>query len=137
MIVYAEYSAEQIMPLLIRKANGEIIGKHVLLTEHGPFDVSLGSQRLQLFSKNHTCVACGITGSVFRLEAHSSDVNRPHLNLYAEKDGKWILMTKDHIVPKSKGGPDHPDNLQTMCHVCNETKGDTLQVFHAQTTARN
>ena len=28
-------------------------------------------------------------------------------------------MTKDHIVPKSKGGADHLDNLETMCDQCN------------------
>lgn len=127
MIVYAEYPASRILPLLTQKVNGEILTKlYVLETEHGPFDVKLGSLRLQCFSKSHFCVECGIAGSLFRLEQHASDVSRPHLNMYAEKDGKWILMTKDHIVPKSKGGPDHPDNLQTMCYVCNEAKGDKL-----------
>lgn len=127
MIVYAEYPVSQILPLLIKKENGEIVKRlYVFHTEAGPFDVKLSSLRLQCFSKNHSCVTCGCTGSIFRLESHSSDVNRPHLNMYAEKDGKMLLMTKDHIIPKSKGGPDHPDNLQTMCHVCNEIKGDKL-----------
>ncbi|NBV62796.1 MAG: HNH endonuclease, partial [Rhodobacteraceae bacterium] len=28
----------------------------------------------------------------------------------------------DHIVPKAKGGTDHPDNLQCLCGPCHEAK---------------
>ena len=30
----------------------------------------------------------------------------------------------DHIVPRSRGGSDRPDNLIASCHVCNQTKGN-------------
>jgi hypothetical protein len=33
-------------------------------------------------------------------------------------------MTKDHKQPKSKGGADHIDNMQTLCCTCNELKGN-------------
>ena len=35
----------------------------------------------------------------------------------------------DHIVPQSRGGTDHPDNLQLLCAYCNRTKGDRGQEY--------
>ena len=36
----------------------------------------------------------------------------------------FTSMTVDHIVPRSKGGPDDFDNLQLLCRPCNELKAD-------------
>lgn len=36
-------------------------------------------------------------------------------------------MTIDHIVPQSKGGTDHLENLQLLCGACNSMKGDRPQ----------
>ena len=78
------------------------------------------------YQKGTTCVCCGKEGTHFRLDvAESTDpesTNRRHFNLYAE-DG--TLLTKDHIRPKSLGGEDDVDNLQTMCKECNERKRST------------
>lgn len=35
-------------------------------------------------------------------------------------------MTRDHIVPRSKGGATCWDNIQLACAPCNEQKGDAL-----------
>lgn len=86
-----------------------------------------GSHRLVLFrTKGTECVTCGLNGTVFVLETHNLDI-KPHLNLYAVKeDGDYVLMTKDHIIPKSKGGPDSLDNYNTMCMPCNSKKADKI-----------
>lgn len=85
------------------------------------------SQRLVLFRSNTSCVDCGIEGTRYILEASAEGIT-PHLNLYAvDGNGKLILMTKDHILPRSKGGRDVMENYQTMCQPCNAHKGNTLE----------
>ncbi|MYE22069.1 MAG: hypothetical protein F4X84_06935 [Synechococcus sp. SB0662_bin_45] len=52
--------------------------------------------------------------------------------LYGEQEGVCVgcdthfpfrVMDVDHILPRSKGGTDHPDNLQLLCSGCNRSKG--------------
>ena len=38
-------------------------------------------------------------------------------------------FTVDHVVPQSRGGTDHLDNLQPLCGVCNSLKGDRPQEY--------
>lgn len=84
------------------------------------------SQRLKLFfSKGPVCIECGVVGNTFSMERESGTNHPFHLNLYAvTENGKWILMTKDHIVPKSKGGASELANYNTMCSPCNFRKGN-------------
>lgn len=87
------------------------------------------SQRYTLFfKKGFKCVKCGIEGKYFAKERDtSSNSNKYHLNLYAlDENGKEVLMTKDHIIPKSKGGKNKLENYQTMCCICNKKKGNTF-----------
>ena len=62
---------------------------------------------------------------------------RVHKNdLYGKQEGdcngcqehfKIRNLTVDHIRPQSKGGTDHPNNLQLLCQACNSTKGKGTQ----------
>ena len=52
--------------------------------------------------------------------------------LYGEQEGvcagcethfPFRVMDVDHILPRSRGGTDHPTNLQLLCSGCNRSKG--------------
>lgn len=101
--------------------------KTFLTKSNKKFRVKTDSVRLQVLKRSQACVTCGIVGSVFHLERVEWKDERPHFNLYAEKDGELILMTQDHIRPRAKGGRDILSNLQTMCYPCNFAKGSLFQ----------
>ena len=57
-------------------------------------------------------------------------------SLFGEQEGRcngcqiafpFQNMTVDHIVPQSKGGGDHKENLQLLCNHCNSVKNDDTQ----------
>ncbi|MEI6428752.1 MAG: HNH endonuclease [Pseudanabaena sp. ELA607] len=35
-------------------------------------------------------------------------------------------LTLDHLMPKSKGGSNNPENLRLACRKCNSSRGDSL-----------
>lgn len=92
--------------------------------------------RLRTYLKGHSCVACKRVGQFFALEViknfSSGDEEKTkahlHLNLYAidPKTGDEVLMTSDHIHPKSRGGKGPLINRQPMCAPCNTRKADKL-----------
>ena len=93
------------------------------------YTVKLSSQRYATFKKSLSCAKCGITGSYFAIERPEVPENaKYHLNLYAvDETGKEVLMTKDHIIPRSKGGHNNISNYQTMCYRCNTEKGNKIE----------
>ena len=84
-----------------------------------------------------------IGGSLFRATALTAPPVRTDLGdlpnyrthrhrLYGEQEGvcaacethfPFRVMDVDHILPRSRGGTDHPDNLQLLCSGCNRSKG--------------
>lgn len=115
---HCEISLDQVLPKLldqVGKKRAYIRGYHV----------KINSLRLVTFkTKGTECVSCGIRGEFFALEGEEG--KRPHLNLYARRGKREVLMTKDHILPVSRGGRDHLNNMQTMCSSCNARKGNTI-----------
>lgn len=101
--------------------------KKLFVDIHGDM-VKGNSHRYQtFFTKGTKCVCCGIEGKYFGKEKAFA-AKRYHMNLYAvDDDGKEVLMTKDHIIPHSKGGRNHISNYQTMCIKCNRKKGDEMK----------
>lgn len=84
--------------------------------------INVTSLKLQTFKSDGVrCHICGCKGEYFAKEKYA-DQPHFHLNLYAVKDGKEVLMTKDHIIPVAKGGRDKLNNFQTLCYDCNKKK---------------
>jgi 5-methylcytosine-specific restriction endonuclease McrA len=117
-ITFCTIALDEILPLIRHKGRAIIKGK----------EVNINSVRLRTFKANTTCVSCGRKATHFNLEKGKYDNSkRYHLNLYS----KDILMTKDHIIPKSLGGSNGLHNMQTMCLPCNQKKGNG---FHSYST---
>jgi len=88
--------------------------------------VRMNSIRYHLFARSRTCACCGRIGTHMMLDVHGQIYSRAHFNLYAEVNSMLILMTKDHIIPRSRSGSDNLDNLQTLCTKCNNRKNDKI-----------
>lgn len=89
------------------------------------YSVYAKSMRYKNFFKHgYTCCVCGKQGAYFYLDIDDKqNSKRAHFNLYSE-DG--TLMTKDHIIPKSRGGKNDIHNYQVMCSHCNEAKRNEM-----------
>jgi hypothetical protein len=84
--------------------------------------INMTSLKLQTFRENGIrCRICGCKGTYFAKEKYPGEPYY-HLNLYALKEGREVLMTKDHIIPVVKGGRDRLNNFQTLCIECNRKK---------------
>ena len=124
-VMSREYSVEEVFNMLgVENLNKNSISqnnrKEDIMVDG--FKVRVKSLRYMTFyQKGLTCACCGRVGTHFKLDG-DGDVRR-HFNLYCD-DG--MLMTKDHIMPRSLGGSDSIDNLQPMCAECNFKKGNTF-----------
>jgi len=81
---------------------------------------------LNFMTNGCKCKRYGIKGEYTKLEFNIKQ--KWHLNVYAIKNGKEIMLTKDHIYPKSKGGLDNINNYQVLCERCNSNKNDKAPV---------
>lgn len=97
-------------------------------TKIGEYEVERKDDRyLNFIINGFKCAKCGLEGKYANLECNKKLGN--HLNVYAiDKNGKEILLTKDHIYPKSKGGLDSIKNYQVLCERCNNNKKDISPV---------
>lgn len=99
----------------------------IMYRTYAGVEIRMDSQRYQTFAtKGLVCSACGIKASHFAVERTArAKHNVWHLNLYGiDGTGNEVLFTKDHHIPRAKGGSNALSNFQTMCQPCNNIKGD-------------
>lgn len=84
------------------------------------------------------CYKCGCIADRWITTLGQNDrKSKPVLNLFALKIWKptrrrpdpWhqvVLMTRDHIIPKSMGGVDDVENLRPACEICNGQRGTKM-----------
>jgi len=119
-------SVEEVIEFIPLEKNSKLPKRREYFGEN----VKLTSPRYKVFAiKGIQCAHCGLMGTFFALEQSlAQNTSKFHFNLYGtDKYGNDIMMTVDHIVPKSKGGPDTIENKQCLCFKCNNKKGDKLQ----------
>lgn len=114
------YSHEQILPLI---GEGHTAELPCPMLSASVWVKKLCSARMKFLKDHHECVCCGLLGRYWWLEC--SGHYAPHLNLYGIADlGNEVMLTIDHIFPKSKGGVLKPSNMQVLCSRCNAAKAD-------------
>lgn len=118
-ICLGEFRIDEVLPYVSKKQR-----KREYNTNGSTYQVRMDSSRYFVFRENIKCSACGLEGTKFCLEKNLGDT-APHFNLYAVENNRNILMTKDHIYPKSIGGGETHSNFQTMCTICNNLKGSS------------
>lgn len=122
-------TVEDIGPILAAISDPEVFNIELLGEK-----IHVSSVRLQTFAfKGLRCTFCGKEASFFAVEKHHVNDGGFHINLYGWKRGSGhmnpreeLLFTRDHIIPKSKGGPDVLENMQPACERCNRLKNDRI-----------
>lgn len=117
------------------------------------YHVNALKKRVQVLMRDRAiCVSCGVEGRVLAVELqrtfvydkagnrfpdnystdgtflHGSErVRRAHFNIYAIVGGREVMLTVDHITPKSLGGNGDVGNLVCMCQPCNMKKSNIVE----------
>lgn len=87
------------------------------------YKVKVSNPRFRLIRKNNSCVWCTeIATTAWLVADERAKPGDPATFTFLDKK-EQLLFTKDHIMPRKRGGPNADWNYQTMCHQCNGDKG--------------
>lgn len=76
--------------------------------------------RVELIERcGNECYYCGIEGD--RPEDWVWD--EAHQSYWLPVSTRREMLVREHMVPKSRGGSDKPENIVPACRKCNSTKG--------------
>lgn len=118
LVHLGEFDPNEVIPYITNEES-----RRQYIVNGQSYFVRMNSDRYFVFKNSLSCAACGITGTKMILDINQGD-NNPHFNLYAVENDDLVLMTKDHIIPKSKGGLNDLSNYATMCSICNNLKSN-------------
>lgn len=105
---------------------GQKVGRRIQIAN---YTLNCRSTRMKLLyvHRDLECKCCGIKASFAAVESSPSSRNWKSLNFYGyDYEGKEVLLTWDHIKPRSLGGSNALKNAQTLCAQCNSIKGNEL-----------
>lgn len=121
---FREYDVDYILSLV--HTNRPKPAAHINFdTQIGTVRVCIHNHKLRCFKNNKHCAECGLVGNLFLLQ-QNYECNSVFLEMYHRDEHGLTLFTKDHIFPRSRGGKDSFENLQTMCYICNTKKGNSI-----------
>ena len=114
------------MPTIIK-------GNVIVLVDQGLWDLSRKyacsrtntpiPKRLQvLINSDFCCQGCGVKASHF--VGHNDNVSKSVI--VAKKGKSDILLTIDHVIPRSLGGRSALENYTLLCEVCNHRKSHNI-----------
>lgn len=88
---------------------------------------SNNTRQFKLYKNGHTCCAyCGLKAEYAIRSRFSGEPlgKYTHNDLYGMRNGKYVMMTIDHILPRSYGGGNQLSNLRMLCYDCNQERGN-------------
>lgn len=88
------------------------------------FKISAAHIKYKLFDNDdYTCRYCGLRATAVDIFRNPPGNNLPGMHFVRFKGRQNRFLTIDHVHPRSKGGPNNFENLQTLCNVCNNARG--------------
>ncbi len=85
------------------------------------------------------CIRCGVKGTIILRHRHANEPETAvHHDVFGvNQHNKYVMITVDHILPKSWGGNNFKSNKQVMCHSCNTGKGMVIKRAELENVIRN
>ena len=119
----------------------ETLGRKWLGIDISPKAAELVNERLKAFMGDlfHNRLVTVRTDVPRRTDIEAPKNYRQNVHvLFGQQEGRcagcktefpFKILEVDHVVPRSKGGTDHIENLQLLCPHCNRLKGDRPQEY--------